>query len=966
MEPPPSSTIARAAAARLGQVVGGRWTLERVLGSGGMADVYAARDATGVLAAVKVLQPEVLADEEVRQRFCREARVAESLDHPNIVRVIEQNTNSPESAYIAMELLEGETLAERVQRTGTLPGFELLGVVDQVLDALALAHERGIIHRDLKPANLFIARGGTVKLLDFGVARLLDPTGTTTKTRLGFALGTVSYMAPEQAQGKHDEIDPRTDIFALGAILFRLAAGRPVHVCDTNAATLAAMATKPAPPLLSVCSSASPHLVAIVDTCLAFSRDRRYPGARLMQADVRAALAGSPPPFATSAKSSSEQATFVPAGEPPPSSVATDPTMLPGTAAPVTGEVGGSSTGSRGNLVGQVVGGRYQIEQLLGTGGMGSVYRAMHVHMRKTMALKVLHRELTSVPEVVARFEREAVAAARIEHECVASATDFGKLEDGSFYLVLEFIQGRSLRELLDAERVLPAARALHIAAQVARALEAAHALDIVHRDLKPDNVMLVNREGNADAVKVLDFGIAKVLVDEASDQPLTQIGAVFGTPEYMSPQQAVGKGVDQRSDLYSVGVMLYEMLAGTTPFKSGDMMAVLSKQLTSEPPPLPAGTDPEIVALVMRLLAKEVDARVQSASELVAWIGRIAPNTLMPAAGTVAPGFSPTALGVPPGVGSPGASTTGPRAAGGVKSVKESLQELRASFIRTFPVLERRLTLKGLVVPVWGVVLGAGGVLLAAILVLGIIAAIGGGDGNWLQISSVDLGPRLELPPPKPLPEPDDERRLRTELELIEALPVYKRTEQDWLALARGRARLGQHKEAVAGYRAVLSKRSSYANDPQTLADLRRAAEDPDAYKIVINLCETRLRKHGLELLYDLWLGTRDDDSKAMIAEMAHKKMRILSRRAFPATRIAIDLEFAKGCDKIHKLLPRALKYGDQRSVERLSEFSETTGCGPGGKEDCYPCLRQDDLLAEALAKAEKRAVPKLGSAVE
>jgi len=966
MEPPASSPTAKAAAARLGEVAGGRWTLERVLGSGGMADVYAARDATGVRAAVKVLQPDVLADQEVRQRFRREARVAQSLDHPGIVRVIDQDTQNPESAYIAMELLEGETLAERVQRAGTLPGSELLRYADQVLDALALAHDQGIIHRDLKPANLFITQDGTVKLLDFGVARLLAPTGPAATTRLGMMLGTVSYMAPEQAQGKNDEIDPRTDIFALGAILFRLVAGRPVHVRDTNAATLAAMATKPVPPFSSVCANASPHLAAIIDTCLAFSRDRRYPGARLMQADVRAALAGSPPPFASSTKASSEQATFMPAAEPEPSSVATDPTVLPSPQSAATGATEVGRAGSDASLVGRIVAGRYQVEQLLGTGGMGSVYRVQHVHMRKTMALKVLHRELTSVPEVVARFEREAVAAARIEHPSVASATDFGKLEDGSFYLVLEFIQGRSLRELLDTERVLPAGRALHIIAQVASALEVAHAQGIVHRDLKPDNVMLVNREGRPDSVKVLDFGIAKVLVDEASDQPLTQVGAVFGTPEYMSPQQAVGRGVDHRSDLYSVGVMLYEMLAGTTPFKSGDMMAVLSKQLTSEPPPLPPETDPELSALVMGLLAKEVDARVPSATELIVRIGRLAPDALATNGGTVVSGFGPIVPRASPGAVSVGMTPTAARSSAGVKSVGESLRELRASLYRTVPALERRLAFKGLVVPVWGVVLGAAGVLGVGILLVVLSVAVAGGGEHPLQITSVNVGPRLQLPTPKPLAGADDERRLRQKLARIEALPVYKRSEQDWLELARGHARFGQHEDAVFAYRAVLSKRSSYANDPQTLADLRRAAEAPESYKIVINLCETRLRRNGLELLYDLWLGTRDDDSKAMIADMAYKKLRILSRRAYPATRIAIDLEFAKGCEKVYALLPRVLEHGDRRSVERLTEFTQTTGCGERGRDDCYPCLRQDDLLNEALAKASTRAVPKLGQAAK
>src|SRR5690606_8292067 len=192
---------------------------------------------------------------------------------------------------------------------------------------------------------------------------------------------------------------------------------------------------------------------------------------------------------------------------------------------------------------------------LLGEGGMGQVYRAQHVHMRKTVAIKVLHRELTMQPEIVARFEREAVAAARIEHPHVAAATDFGQLPDGSFYLVLEFIEGRSLTALWAEHGRLPPARALAIARQVCDALDAAHSAGIVHRDLKPDNVMLLAREGDADFVKVLDFGIAKLQSDDTSGQPaLTKAGTVFGTPEYMAPEQAQGAGVDARSDLYTLG----------------------------------------------------------------------------------------------------------------------------------------------------------------------------------------------------------------------------------------------------------------------------------------------------------------------------------------------------------------------------------------------------------------------------
>src|SRR5258708_7868476 len=162
------------------------------------------------------------------------------------------------------------------------------------------------------------------------------------------------------------------------------------------------------------------------------------------------------------------------------------------------------------SLVGVVLSGRYHIKKLIGEGGMGAVYQAEHTHMRKRFAVKVLHPEMSRLPEVVARFEREAMAAAHIEHPNVAGATDFGKLEDGSFFLVLEYVEGKSLRDAISEGR-LEFGRVLHVARQIASALARAHALGIVHRDLKPENIMLVQRDDDPDFVKVLDFGIAKV-----------------------------------------------------------------------------------------------------------------------------------------------------------------------------------------------------------------------------------------------------------------------------------------------------------------------------------------------------------------------------------------------------------------------------------------------------------------------
>ena len=188
-------------------------------------------------------------------------------------------------------------------------------------------------------------------------------------------------------------------------------------------------------------------------------------------------------------------------------------------------------------LEGQVVASRYRIIELLGRGGMGAVYRADHVHIKKSFALKILHPELTHQKEAVKRFEREAIAAARIDHPNVATAIDFGNLPSGEFYLVLDYVQGQSLRSLLQQEQQLSEVRTIRISRQIAAALAAAHAANIVHRDLKPDNVMLVDSNAETDFVKVLDFGIAKLRSEEVSNEPaITRFGTIFGTPEYMSP----------------------------------------------------------------------------------------------------------------------------------------------------------------------------------------------------------------------------------------------------------------------------------------------------------------------------------------------------------------------------------------------------------------------------------------------
>jgi len=268
-------------------------------------------------------------------------------------------------------------------------------------------------------------------------------------------------------------------------------------------------------------------------------------------------------------------------------------------------------------VLGEILADRYRIDELLGDGGMGVVYRAEHVHMKKRVAIKVLHQQWSAFPEIAARFEREAIASGNIDSPHVAAATDFGRLPDGRLFLALEFVEGRTLRGIV-SEGPIPEGRALAIARGIASAALAAHKQGIVHRDLKPENVMLTPRDGESDFVKVLDFGVAKVgEVEGAANSGLTQAGAIVGTPDYMSPEQALGQSLTLTSDIYSIGVILYEMLSGRCPFL-GEAVVVLRGHVYEDPPELPPEISPKVRALVLQAMQKKSTDRFASAQELI------------------------------------------------------------------------------------------------------------------------------------------------------------------------------------------------------------------------------------------------------------------------------------------------------------------------------------------------------------
>jgi len=273
------------------------------------------------------------------------------------------------------------------------------------------------------------------------------------------------------------------------------------------------------------------------------------------------------------------------------------------------------------DLVGQVVANNYHILKKLGEGGMGAVYLGEHVKMGRKSAIKVMASAMAQDPDAISRFNREATNASRISHPNVCQIYDFGETTDGLIYLAMEFIEGQSLKDLIEKDGALPAPRAASILRQSADALQAAHDLGIVHRDIKPDNIMVVQGRDGADIVKVVDFGIARAVGGDESGQKVTKTGLVVGTPEYMSPEQLSGDKLDGRSDIYSLALVLYRMLTGTLPFEADSAQEVMIKRLTDDPMPLEqARTDiafPPKLQLVMNVaLARTPAERYQNAAE--------------------------------------------------------------------------------------------------------------------------------------------------------------------------------------------------------------------------------------------------------------------------------------------------------------------------------------------------------------
>jgi serine/threonine-protein kinase len=593
---------------------------------------------------------------------------------------------------------------------------------------------------------------------------------------------------------------------------------------------------------------------------------------------------------------------------------------------------------------------RYRVMERIGQGGMGSVYRAQHVHMKKAVALKVLHRDLTSQPEAVARFEREAIAAGSIDHPNIAKATDFGRLSDGSFFLVLEYVQGKTLSQVL-RERTVGIDEALEICKQVSSALSAAHAAGIVHRDLKPDNVMLVERPGEPDLVKVLDFGIAKLSSPQqttehrsATRTPLTRLGSVFGTPEYMAPEQASGSAVDQRADLYALGITLYRLLAGTEPFVDEDVAKVLMQQVTQAPPALPASLGGELRSLVSDLLHKDPARRIQTADDAYA---RIVFCQMRRSAASrswlkqVTGRFELFVLKNQAGLGG---STLGQRVRALPHDALEALKKLGT----------RTVNVRGRAFRIWPV-LGAGVILVVFIVLL----VVGGDDGAVTNVAEPQLAavpkeavvaaaPSAALAPSPSLLR-DALAGSPEAIAELEQRPISQRSTEEWLALAQGRATLERYSGAIEAYQEAILREPSVASNPELAHNVWLAAGRAEVAEQALRFAARHLGSNGADLLYKVWV----DLSKAVTPTTALAKELLQSpsvqKVATPALKVAVELRSAEDCETRAELLPRVMLYGDARAgrvLRRLQTEQE--------------CSEQSEQIEATLAKLKDRPEPR------
>jgi serine/threonine-protein kinase len=610
----------------------GRYLLLRLIARGGMGQVFLAA-TTGVEGAerpvvLKVIRREHAKDPNFLARFLDEARVQSQLQHSGVAQIIEASSHDESGEpYVVMEYVEGRSLGN-VRRRITEVGLRLrwehaVAIGTLIGDALSYVHERCdasgrplcIVHRDLSPHNVMIGYSGEAKIIDFGTAQAQNRRCHTVS---GVVFAKPGYVAPEVARGEAG--DSRVDLYAAGIMIWELCSGRRFLQGDAQTHTAEVARGERVLPPIAAHVGATPELDKVLGRMTATEREERYPSTRAATAALASLLKDAAPlpngerglrarvaelmyqlyP-SQPGRSRREFARLVTAAR-------------EGTIAdwkPLTRSSGLTPEPDPRLLAGT----RYLLRREIGRGASSVVYEAEHLDLGRRVALKLLDAEHTHSREFSARFRREARALSRLQHPGLVRVHEFGQADDGRMFCVMELLEGRTLRALLEQDAHMPWKEALRIVRHACLALEVAHAHGIVHRDINPENVFVTDRR----EVKLIDFGLAKS-ADEVADHELDGSGplTLFGTPEYMAPEQVAGGRVDQRADLYALGSVLYELLSGRLPFAGKSDAELLDNKLRGNPETLVLDAMPRSVArVVVRALARHPSRRFQTAADM-------------------------------------------------------------------------------------------------------------------------------------------------------------------------------------------------------------------------------------------------------------------------------------------------------------------------------------------------------------
>jgi serine/threonine protein kinase len=620
------------------------------MAKGGMGELFlAAAGETGGFEKLCVVKKVLhdLTDPGVRRRFLDEAKVVVRLNHANLVTVFDAGRVDQEH-YLAMELVEGKDLRAVWNRCAQLhrriPVDFALHVARELARGLSYVHDAmglNLVHRDISPPNILVGYNGPVKITDFGLAKHAIKREMTSP---GVVFGRYSYLSPEQARGL--PADRRTDIYAGGIILWEMLTGRQLFPQDGRDASILRKLRKPDIPAPSTIVPGIPEGVdQVVLRALAVERDERYQNAEELREELSALLARHFPRtdvdrvaafmkeiFAREVKiESQDYGAFAREDFSPVRALARTDTETISVSEAIELELeeiepldhDGSNEEERilaaaESRVGITLDERYRLSKLLSCGGMGAVYRAVHQDLGTTYAVKIIHPHYGADPEIISRFRREARAATQTGHPNIVDVIEVGTTPGGDTYSVMELLHGRELRRVIEEEGAMDSARAVNIARQMCNALAAAHEAGIIHRDLKSANIVLIDRAGESDFVKVLDFGICKHFDDESTLK--TTPGLVMGSPDYMAPEQAAGAPADVKSDIYAVGTILFEMLTGRLPFEGRNAIDVLMQKGGRRAPSVAeyqAGVNAPLEELVARCLHRSLDERPDSMREL-------------------------------------------------------------------------------------------------------------------------------------------------------------------------------------------------------------------------------------------------------------------------------------------------------------------------------------------------------------